>query len=341
MGYPVSKKELQMKSYRQLSMEEMHQISTYANQGESLRSIAKRLERSPSTICRELKRTRHPNDDGIYWPYWAESLRQSRRKRLCIIDRHRELKTFIVDKLCCHYWTPEQIAGHLKCCQDIFPSVCHETIYRWIYSKNQRKEKLWKLLTRHKATRGKRKSRSKGGSRIPNRIPIGKRPIIHSSKEAFGNWEGDLMSFKKNSQHIVVLRERKTMYTLSSPLESKKALHTAQVVTTLLERVPSRSRQSMTLDNGTEFTQHSKWQAALRMPNYFCDPYKSWQKGGVENTNGRLRRDLPRSTDIKSMSQENFNEVIDNYNNTPRKLLGWKTPYEAFLQNLHCVALQP
>ena len=92
-----------MKSYRQLSMEEMHQISTYANQGESLRSIAKRLDRSPSTICRELKRTRHPNDGGIYWPYWAESLRQSRRKRLCIIDRHRDLRTFVVDKLCCHY----------------------------------------------------------------------------------------------------------------------------------------------------------------------------------------------------------------------------------------------
>ena len=85
----------------------------------------------------------------------------------------------------------------------------------------------------------------------------------------------------------------------------------------------------------------AKWQADLGMPNYFCDPYKSWQKGGVENTNGRLRRDLPRSTDIKSMSQEDFNEVIDNYNNTPRKLLGWKTPYEAFLQNLHSVALQP
>ena len=243
-----------------------------------------------------------------------------------------------MDKLCCHYWTPEQIAGFLKYRQSSIPSVCHETIYSWMYAKAQRLEKLWKFLPRHKAKRGLRKRRGKGSS-IPNRISVHKRPKRFGNKRFFGNWEGDLMSFRKNSQHMVVLRERKSMFTLSRPLESKKAIPTAKAVIDLLKTLPSEALKSTTVDNGGEFTQHELWQKRLGMPNYFCDPYASWQKGGIENTNGRLRRDLPRKTNLREMSQEDFDEVIDNYNHTPRKYLGWKTPQEAFLNNLNRVAL--
>ena len=148
------------------------------------------------------------------------------------------------------------------------------------------------------------------------------------------------MSFLKNSQHILVLRERKTMLTKSVPLMSKHAVSTAKELIKLMERIPLCARKSLTLDNGGEFADHETWLQALGLPSFFCDPYASWQKGGVENTNGRLRRDLPRNSNIHTMSQEDFNETIDNYNSTPRKSLNWLTPAEAFNKNLRRVALQ-
>lgn len=327
-----------MKKYEHLNMSERERIGNLLRQGSSVSDIASNLGRCRTTIYRELRRNRGSAAD--YWPDRASQLSHIRRNRGSRIDRCPSLKEFILDKLCCHYWTPEQIAGFLKCRQNVLPSVCHETIYSWLYEKAQKDEKLWKFLPRHKAKRGLRKRRGKGSNRIPNRISIDERPKRFGNKRFFGNWEGDLMSFRKNSQHMVVLRENKSMFTLSRPLESKKAVPTAKTVIDLLKVWPPKALNSMTLDNGGEFTQHGLWQEELGIPNYFCDPYASWQKGGVENTNGRLRRDLPRKTDLHKMSQEDFDEVIENYNHTPRKSLKWKTPHEVFFKNLNFVALR-
>ena len=257
--------------------------------------------------------------------------------RESILERHAFLKDFVKDKLCSHYWTPEQIAGYLKHRQSELPSVSHETIYAWMYKKPQKQEKLWKFLPRHKATRGLRKPKGKGMSRIPNRVSIHDRPQTVASE--FGHWEGDLMAFLKNSKHILVLRERKTMFTKAAPLETKKALTTAHSIIDLMKKIPSVARKSMTFDNGLEFAGHETCSKHLKMQAFFCDPYASWQKGGVENTNGRLRRDLPRNTNIHTLSKEDFYETIDNYNSTPRKSLNWLTPLEAFNKNLRPVAL--
>jgi len=147
------------------------------------------------------------------------------------------------------------------------------------------------------------------------------------------------MSFKKNSQHILVLRERKTMFTLSLPLPSKKSCSTAQAIIDVMKDIPQEARKTLTLDNGGEFSKHTDVCKILGIKSFFCDPYASWQKGGVENTNGRLRRDLPRNTNVKTMRQEEFDENIDNYNSTPRKSLKWNTPDEEFYKNLNRVAL--
>jgi transposase, IS30 family len=195
-------------------------------------------------------------------------------------------------------------------------------------------------LTRHKAHRGLRKSKGSAGCRIPERVSIHDRPFLGKKRKLFGHWEGDLMSFKKNSQHILVLRERKTMLTRSVPLDSKKAGSTALSIIKLMKDIPPQARKTVTYDNGGEFAKHTEVTKALGIKSYFCDPYASWQKGGVENTNGRLRRDFPRNTDIKNMNQEDFDEAIDNYNSTPRKSLNWLTPLEAFNKNLSRVALQ-
>ena len=176
--------------------------------------------------------------------------------------------------------------------------------------------------------------------RIPNRISIHERPKEIEKKKVFGHWEGDLMSFRKNSQHMLVVRERITMFTQSIPLDSKKALSTARSLINLMDKIPANARKSITLDNGGEFAAHEDWFKVLGLPSFFCDPYASWQKGGIENTNGRLRRDFPRNSNIHTLPQEEFNESITNYNSTPRKSLKWLTPLEAFNKNLHRVALQ-
>jgi len=256
------------------------------------------------------------------------------------LDRDLELREFVLEKMQCHYWTPEQIAGHLTHRQKKLRSISHETIYAWLYQKAQKDQKLWKFLTRHKAKRGLRKSKGAGQSRIPERVSITERPPIGKKRKLFGHWEGDLMSFKKNSQHILVLRERKTMFTLSTPLPSKKSCSTAKAIIDVMKDIPGDARQTLTLDNGGEFAKHSTVAKALGIQSFFCDPYASWQKGGVENTNGRLRRDLPRNTNIKTINQEDFDENIDNYNSTPRKSLKCLTPLQAFNKNLLRVALR-
>jgi len=326
-----------LKIYTQLSYEERLIIGKMKLDGDSVTQIAHHLCRSKSTISRELKRNQAP--PGQYWPDTAQNLVAGRRERLSRIDKDSALRELILDKLMCHYWTPEQISGYLKWRQNEIKPISHESIYAWIYHPNQKKDKLWKFLYRHKSKRGLRKYQGAGASRIPNRVSIHERPKAIDNKKQFGHWEGDLMSFCKNSQHILVLRERKSMFTISSPLPNKTALATARQLIDCMNKLPQKARRSLTLDNGGEFSAHGKYLEQLGLKSFFCDPYASWQKGGVENTNGRLRRDLPRKTDVKQMPKEEFDEVILNYNTTPRKNLNWQTPKEVFDKYLHRVAL--
>lgn len=327
-----------MKKYHHLTHEERVKISMLRQSKSSITKIALALNRSKSSISRELKRNEAP--PGQYWPDTAQTLAKKRRSRGSRLDRDEALKDFVITKLCCHYWTPEAIAAWLKHRQSKIRPISHESIYAWLYRPEQKKEKLWKFLLRHKARRGLRKSRGAGVSRIPNRVPIQDRPKAVELKREFGHWEGDLMSFQKNSQHMLVLRERKTMFTLSAPLQNKKASTTAQKLVDLMNPLPRKALKTITFDNGGEFAGHQEWHDKLGLPSFFCDPYASWQKGGVENTNGRLRRDLPRKTNIHQLSEEDFDENILNYNTTPRKSLAWLTPLEAFKKNLSRVALQ-
>ena len=321
-----------------MSHEERQRLAELWQSKSPVTQIAKVMGRSRSTITREL--TRNSNRSGQYWPDTADRLSFSRRRRGCRLDKDEGLRDFVRTNLMCHGWTPEQIAGWLKHQQTTLGWVSHETIYSWLYKPAQKREKLWKYLPRHKAKRGPRKSRGAGLSRIPNRVSIHNRPKAVAEGGEFGHCEADLMSFQKGSQHSVVIRERNSMFTLSLVLASKKADHTAEKIIDLLTELPQSARKTLTLDNGGEFANHGRWLEELGLPSFFCDPYASWQKGGVENTNGRLRRDLPRKTNVKTMRKEDFDEVIENYNLTPRKKLGWRTPAQVFNQNLQKCALQ-
>ena len=330
-----------MRIYKQLCMAERSKIYEMRQSGTSRYQIAKALGRSRSTIGRELQRNQAPYGD-YYWPDTAQGFALKRKKKRPRLEREGALRDFVVDHLCSFGWTPEQIAGVLKHRQSLLPYISHESIYAWIYSAQRKEERLWKHLPRHKKKRGLRKSCKGAGVRtIPQRTSIHERPAVIGERKEFGHWEGDLISCRKNTQFVFVAHERTTGFLMAHKLESKRAHHTAAIGDKLFRRLPAHARKSATLDNGGEFAQHTQWREKLGIKTYFCDPYASWQKGGVENSNGRLRRDLPRKTDLNTLIQEDIDDIIFNHNLTPRKNLNWLTPIEALKNNLHYVALHP
>lgn len=328
-----------MEYYTHLIYDERVQISVMKQEGLGIRQIARRLNRSASTVSRELRRNEAP--PGIYWPDTAMQLSKDRRRSGCRLDHFKELSSFVTERLSCNSWTPEQISGYLKWCQDELPYVCHETIYQWVYSPSQKAEKWYKYLTRHKTKRGLRKSHGSGESRIKDRVSIHERPKEIDQNRTFGHWEADLMSCQKNKQFMLVLRERLTMFVKSVRLPNKTAEATSKAIINLISDLPEQARQSITYDNGTEFAFHTKVKEALGgLKSFFCDPYAPWQKGRVENSNGRLRKDFPRKINLQKMTDEDFDESIENYNLTPRKGLKWFNPNQVFQKNINRVALQ-
>ena len=232
-------------------------------------------------------------------------------------------------------WSPEQVAGRLAR-EAGAPVISYETIYRFIYAQIARKKDYrWRhYLPRAKSKRGWRGR--KGGS--PARFIALRRSLAERSEEAAdrgvpGHWEADLMLFRKYGQAVLTLRERQTRLLIGVRPPGKAAAPIARAIADILEPLPSQWRQSVSFDNGTEFARHHELHR-LGIETFFCDTHSPWQKGGVENAIGRLRRGLPRKTDLAGLSDERFSELVRAYNNTPRKCLGYRTPAETFWSQL-------
>ena len=302
-----------MGCYSHLSDDEREQIGLAKALGHSIGTIAHAIGRSKSTISRELCRNRLPS--GRYSPLHAAGAYQLRRRREARIERDRALRTFVVDRLA-EGWTPEQISGWLKGGNEPrLRAVGCETIYAFIYRAAQQAEQLWRYLTRHHKRRRPRRSR-------PSQDTI-----------KGGHWEGDLIICKR-TRPVLVLHERKSRVTLAARLAGKTAAETISVMLAVFARVDPALRKSITFDNDTAFAQHALLRTMRAMTTWFCDAYASWQKGGVENANGRLRRWLPRQIDIDKVSDEEIQDIVMTANLTPRKCLGFKTPLQAILKEL-------
>ena len=320
-----------MRNYTHLKLSDRQQFSSYLEMNLSIKQISQRLGKHRSSIYRELKRN---NISSNYSPYKA----QDRAKNQRVLKSSSQLKIETNERLRCHIflkleegWSPEQISGRLKR-ENSSDYVCHETIYRYIY--RQQEKRLYYLLTHKRANR-----RSKYG-RKPHTRPYLNRRSIHNRAQSIelrkiiGHWEGDTLQFSSLSRNITTLVERKTRFLFLIKNENKKTKTVVDGITKVIDQNSKKLWKSITFDRGSEFMNFIEIEKKICGNTYFCDPHSPWQRGSNENMNGRLRRFLPRKTDINSISQEDLISLQTKLNNTPRKCLGFKTPTEALSHNL-------
>jgi len=330
------------KRYDQLGLQERIEIYRLYTDGESRRAIASALSRSVATISRELQRNSKTSRlwPGGYDPQRAQQLTQRRhaRGRAHKLERLPVLRQQVLDLLQLG-WSPEQIAGRLARQQPHAP-ISYESIYRYIYWRSWSfNGTLHRLLPRHKYRRRRRReNRRWSKTAIFHRASIHQRPARVARRAHPGHWEVDLMGFSKQGQYLLVAHERKSRWTLLRRQNAKSAQSVADNLSKVLLSLPPRSYRSMTFDNGSEFSKHYLLARQHGIQTWFCDTHSPWQKGGIENAIGRLRRMLPRKTDLDTLPKRTLAHFINRYNNTPRKCLGFKTPNEVFFQDT--VALQ-
>jgi IS30 family transposase len=322
------------RSYQQFSLEERCAIASRRVGGESLRQIAAALDRSPSSVSRELKR--NGGSSAAYKPAYAGEQAKARRWRGSRLLRDPDLQTRVLDRLACG-WSPEQVAGRLA--RDHGRTVIsHESIYRFIAAQIARtKNYAWRLyLPRAKSKRGCRGRR--GGSsalHIKDRTPIHRRPAEAADRLDPGHWEADLMLFAAYGQAVLTVHERSSRLIVIVRQPNKAAARVAASLEAVLAPLPSNLRQTITFDNGTEFALHHVLRDNIAIQTFFCDTHAPWQKGGIENAIGRLRRFLPRKTDLATLSHHQIHDLAGRYNHTPRKCLDFQTPAEVFSTLLH------
>ena len=329
---------LRSRSKLALKLTEREEISRGIALGNSLRSIAAQLGRSPSTISREVNR------NGGYDNYraaladqaaWSRAL----RPKPCKLAGRPALCRTVAEKLRL-LWSPQQIAGWLK---REFPGeehnhVSHETIYRSLYVQARgvlKKELLQHLRTKRTIRRSKTASlKDDGLGKITHTVSISERPASAEDRAVPGHWEGDLIA-GSNGSHIATLVERHTRYVMLAKVEKKDTETVINALIKQAHKLPRELYKSLTWDRGKEMADHRRFSLATDIDVYFCDPKSPWQRGSNENTNGLLRQYFPKGTDLSIHSQTKLNAVARQLNERPRKTLEFRIPADKFNQ---CVA---
>lgn len=313
-------------SYKHLSLEERHYIELSSKNGESHTKIAESLGRSQSSISRELRRNMGKRG---YRHKQADRLSNERhRHKPKAIKLTEEVKNTINQYLE-EDWSPEQIAGWLK---NETPITLHfETIYQHVLTDKEAGGSLYKHLRHQKKTYRKRYGGGHNRTGIKNRVDIDERPEVANRRERVGDWEADTIIGKNHRGAIVTLDERKSKLRLAAPLSGKKALPVTQAIIELLEPVKAFV-ETITFDNGKEFSLHELISKELDCDAYFAKPYHSWERGQNENANGLLRQYFPKTMELVDISTHQVYSAIHKLNSRPRKCLGFKTPYQVFEQ---------
>ena len=312
-----------------LTLSEREEIRAGLSARMSIRAIARSLNRSPSTISREVRRNRGYKAVGAN----NRANRMAKRPKECLLERNPQLRNLVLEKLELK-WSPEQISGWLRrtYLRQNMMQVSAETIYKTLYfrSRSALHHLLVKHLRRsHSLRHGKRHTRKgeRGTINIVNGISIHERSKHIDNRRSFGHWEGDLVSGTNNS-HIATLVDRKSRYTVILKLNGKDAGSVNQALINKFQELPPKLRLSLTWDRGMELAKHLELTASTGVKVYFCDPQSPWQRGTNENTNGLIRQFFPKKTCLAQYSQQELDKVAAQLNSRPRKTLKFKTPKE-------------
>ena len=330
-----------MGRYTHLDLDERRKLYQLINAGRSPRQAAVELGRHSSTIYRELKRNHRFDEEPMfrgYFPVTAHSMATGRRLRGAKISRYPELARYVVDRLEAA-WSPEQIAGYLRHRTAGPLRVSHETIYQFVYGPDGEAAKLARLLPTGRRKRRRRYARKPRGLNIPPAHTIAARPPDIAKRGDFGHWEGDLIAFKLHhgKANLTSLVERRSRFTVLTPNSSRHSAGIMEGIERQLGALPPSLRRTITLDRGTEFAGYARLLKSLGMTAYFCQPSAPWQKGSVENSNGRVRRFLPSDTDIAQVPRAELEQLMDRLNRTPRKCLAYRTPGEVLVEQIAIV----
>jgi IS30 family transposase len=322
----------------ELNLAERRRIEELLHRKVKVSEIARLINRHRATVYREIKRNYFtdqelPQLDGYYGMTAQKSTAERRARRRKLV-RIPELREAVIDRLQ-EGWSPEQIAGRLKLEGHVI-SVSHETIYAYVYSPDGQSQALARYLPDRRKKRRPRYARTPRGMMFPQERSIHNRPDYVKDRATFGEWEGDLMIFRREhgKANVASLVERKTRFAVLFRNNDRSSKHFISKLMNLIEPLPQTARKSITFDRGIEFSGWRKLKPGIGTEAWFCDPQAPWQKGSVENLNKRARRYLPRDTPVAALSNRDMKSICDRLNGTPRKCLGWRTPTEAFAEEL-------
>jgi IS30 family transposase len=320
-------------NYHHFTLEERIRLEAYLKLNWSYRQIRDTLKKSLGSISREIRNNSPNGNRATYRAGYAKLCATARRYSPARANPSKspQIWQYVYEKLRAD-WSPEEISGRLKQEHPHDPKlrISHETIYQFINSSSG--QELVAHLRRGKLRRQRRRIRLTGGkTMIPRRISIRERPAVVQLRRRFGDWEGDLMlGRQKSCSAIAGHTERKSRYLLLTKLSDKSAAQMTKATRNKLGSLPEQLSRTLTLDNGTENVEHEQF----GLPSYFCDPYCSWQKGGIENQFGLLRQYLPKGSSFDDLDETELKRLQDKLNHRPRKCLGYKTPFEIF--STHC-----
>ncbi len=327
-----------MIDYIRLTIFEREEIALLYSQKTSIRSIAKKLMRTASTISREIHRNeKYP---GCYRAHYAQvrwKNRRTKQRKNKKLDTNIELRNIVLDLLS-KKWSPEQIAHRLKV---LYPTnmnmhISPETIYSYLYVTPRgmlRKRMIASLRRKHAFRRKNGKLPIK--SSIKDYLSIDERPKEIENRQIPGHWEGDLIIGKLNKSAIGTLVERTTRLTLIVPLLNYMAPVVRKAFEEQFDKLPQELKKSLTYDQGGEMSQHKLFTQNTNVKVYFAHVKSPWERGTNENTNSLIRQYFPRGTDFRKIKTEQIKHVQNELNDRPRKVLNWGTPHEAFSKLLH------
>jgi IS30 family transposase len=313
---------------------EREEISRGLRAGESVRQIARRLGRSPSTVSREVRRNGGRDEYRGHRAQAAARVRE-RRPRPPRLARDPRLRAE-VERMLGLRWSPAQIAHRLRLEHpaDREMRVSHETIYRALYVQGRgalRRELAACLRTGRARRRAQATVEDRG--RMAGMVLISERPAEIADRAVPGHWEGDLVIGRAQKSAIATLVERRTRYVLLAALpDGRTAPAVRDALVGAVTALPEHLRRSLTWDRGHEMAEHLRFTVDTGVAVYFCDPHSPWQRGTNENTNGLLRQYLPRSVDLGEISQAELDAIAAELNGRPRQTLGWRSPSEAFAE---------